>query len=197
MPTQSVDFSAVQSISHNGQAVEKIEVVADALDKTLSVWDGFKRQLFKDDIQDKRKISFTLSRLKNNGETYNYTTRSYAFNDKFIGYFDLDGFAELLAMDILAHAPYQWTLSSLQQIKTTSTLKALAGRNANKRWAIHSTSDIFDLELNKNLYLVKVFEKGNFDDLYTRTAIWATPDSSAPYFLGQGARKMYKDSITN
>ena len=37
MPTQSVDFSAVQSISHNGQAVEKIEVVADALDKTLSV----------------------------------------------------------------------------------------------------------------------------------------------------------------
>lgn len=43
----------------------------------------------------------------------------------------------------------------------------------------------------------KVFEKGNFDDLYTRTPIWATPDSSAPYFLGQGARKIYKDSITN
>ena len=36
----------------------------------------------------------------------------------------------------------------------------------------------------------------NFDDMYERTPVWATPSSSRPIFLGQGADPLYKDAIT-
>lgn len=36
----------------------------------------------------------------------------------------------------------------------------------------------------------------NFDDMYERTPVWATPSSSNPIFLGQGADTLYKDAIT-
>ena len=43
----------------------------------------------------------------------------------------------------------------------------------------------------------KIFEKGNFDDLYRRDPIFAPPNSARPTFLGQGANPLYKDAIDN
>ena len=45
--------------------------------------------------------------------------------------------------------------------------------------------------------LTKVFEKGNFDDMFKRDAIFATPNSARPTFLAQGANPLYKDAIDN
>lgn len=36
----------------------------------------------------------------------------------------------------------------------------------------------------------------NFDDMYERTPVWATPSSSNPIYLGQGSNPFYKDAIT-
>lgn len=45
--------------------------------------------------------------------------------------------------------------------------------------------------------LTKIFEKGNFDDMFKRDAIFATPNSARPTYLSQGANPLFKDSIDN
>lgn len=138
------------------------------LDKTLGIWDGIKRQIFQEEVIDSRQIEVTLIRVLKNGKNHIYSTRTYEYSDKFWSYFELSGFAEMLAFDVLVDAPYQWDVSVMQHIKDKSPVASVDQKESSEKaparkrnWAIKATSDIFDLELNKNLYLVKVFEKKN------------------------------------
>lgn len=113
-----------------------------------SFWEGFKNQVFHQSIDDKRKILFRLSYIDPDGGKYLLSKRIYPYNEKFIGYFDLDGFVDLLAFDILVDAPFQWRASAVKEEKIFN------GISTEVKHSIDISNNITDIELNKNIFIV-------------------------------------------
>jgi hypothetical protein len=116
--------------------------------KAVGFWDGFKRQLFSTKNPDERKIIFELNYLHNKKPIY-MAKRIYNYSDKFLGYFDLDGFIDLLAFDILIESPYQWDISILKK------REFLDGLDKKKMFSFEKIDNAVNLERNLNLYFVR------------------------------------------
>lgn len=119
-------------------------VIEKFIGAPLSLWDGLKRQLFHEKIEDSRQINFELLYLDGKKKLV-LSSRSYQYNQRFLGFFELDGFTDILALDILSEAPMQWALEALKYNKEE------------KVYTIPVVKQITDFTLNKNLYFVRPY----------------------------------------
>lgn len=140
--------------------------------KAVSFWEGFTRQIFGGEKEDKRTITFKLVYL-NSGKKLPLVERTYPYSEKFMGYFGIAGFSEMLAWDILVEGPYQWDLSVFAKNnleaseKGTKDKKNVVSKNKKDKEKqkennqestaaiLDITSSIVDIELNRNFQIVK------------------------------------------
>lgn len=126
--------------------------------KAVAFWDGFKRQIFREPINDVRKITFKLI-YKGSGRELFLASRTYPYNPKFISYFEIPNFSKMLAFDLLVEAPFQWDLTRLKQKKDN-----LRNKNNQKQvekdksgLSILISSAIVDIEMNQHFQFVQPF----------------------------------------
>ena len=145
------DFSAEEDQEHIGD---------NFIGTPVKFWDGLKRQLFAPSHKEKdnRVITFTLAYL-HDGKYIIFSQRSHKYSEKFMGYFDLEGFSEIIAFDLLADAPYQWDSNIIKTNKfpdiTEIPGKVLEGQLLTDKSSIDISNELHNLELNKNLYMVR------------------------------------------
>ena len=141
-------------ISIKGKPPKKRLNTGSIIGKPLEFWDGVKRQIFNQEISDKRKITFELKYRAAKGPI-TLARRTYKYNDRFLNYFDLNGFTDLLAFDLLVEAPFQWSISVLSKQKFTMALKS------KEYMAIEISNSLADIVTNKNFVFIRPNIMGN------------------------------------
>ena len=131
--------------------------------KASSLWEGLKDQLFgTSNADDKRKIIFTLKYIDAHLGEFELSKREHPYLEKFLGYFEISGFNEILAFDILVDAPMQWDLRVfINNLKNMSKKNGKNGKNGknddDQKYFLDLSDEFGNIEKNRNLFLVKSY----------------------------------------
>lgn len=128
-------------------------IAEKVIGETISFWEGLFSQLFQIESDEKRKITFTL-RYRNKKSKNILVRKTFDYNEKFMGYFDIDGFSELLAWHLLVDAPFQWRANKIEP------LEILDGLDNKKVSSISMSKSVTDIQINKNIFIVKTHLMG-------------------------------------
>lgn len=130
-------------------------ILESVVEETVSFWSGIISQVFQVESNEKRTIRFQLLYIQG-GSKILFSERVYPYNEKFMSYFEIAGFKEFLAWDIVVEAPFQWVKESAEM-----TDVSLVPGIQDEKLSVKVVREVTTLPLNKNLFVVSAETLGS------------------------------------